>query len=105
MAYAPIASSSAVLSVSTSSVGLSSPPDAATKARVQVLTANIRFWVDGSTPTASQGVQAGPGHVIILYRTEIDNFKAIREGGTDSSLQVSYFAGSYEKDIDWEEAR
>ena len=68
-----------------------SAPSKARTASIQVLTANIRFWTDGGTPTTSAGIRAGDGDWILLSTPdEISGFKAIREGSTSATLQVTY---------------
>jgi hypothetical protein len=52
----------------------------------------IRFWVDGSTPTASEGHRLADGGVVVLDSyAECANFKAIRETSTSGALDVTYF--------------
>jgi len=51
----------------------------------------IRFWIDGSTPTSTQGHYASPGDSIIIVGTNnIRNFKAIKAGADDGELQVTF---------------
>lgn len=83
------------LTVSNTAVGLT-PPGGANYARAQVLTAPIRCWPDGSTPTAAQGEEANITDVIHLYGSELKNFRAIRETAVDASLQISYYKAGYE---------
>jgi len=51
----------------------------------------IRFWIDGSTPTSTEGHYVLPGqNIIITGNSNISNFKAIRASTLDGRLQVSY---------------
>lgn len=56
-----------------------------------VETAQIRFTVDGTTPTVSIGhpVEAGEAFTINGY-DDIVAFRAIRTGGTSGLIQVTY---------------
>lgn len=69
-------------------------------AQVAVFTVNcssgttciLRFFVDGSVPTASAGMRALYGDTVsISGRDNVVNFKAIRETGTSVVLDVQYF--------------
>lgn len=71
-------------------IGLTAPTGARS-AVIQVLTANIRFCLDGTPPTTSLGIQVGDGDWVVLNTPEeITGFKAIREGSTSGVLQVHY---------------
>lgn len=59
-------------------------------ARIDVEGAEIRYWTDGSAPTATEGILAGPGAILYVYATDITRFRAIRSGTFDAVLQVSY---------------
>ena len=64
----------------------------ATRAEMTLETAQIRFWVDGSDPTSSEGHTVNIDDVIVLdSAAQIAGFKAIRTGGSSGSLKVSYF--------------
>ena len=69
------------------------PPSARTIYAVgRVETAQIRFFVDGSTATATNGLLAEIGEMIILEtRWEIDNFSAIRTGGVSGEIWWTFF--------------
>lgn len=78
------------LAVSTSVVTLT-VPRAAMCAEIYVRTASVVFTRDGTNPTATQGIQADPGDIIVLNsRDECDKFKVIRESA-DATLDVEYF--------------
>lgn len=52
----------------------------------------IRFRLDGTAPTASVGIQMNDKDTIIIEGyTNIADFRAIRQGGTDSTLRCQYF--------------
>ena len=58
-------------------------------ARIDVEGAEIRYWTDGSTPTPTEGILAGPGAILYVYATDITRFRATRTT-VDAVLQVSY---------------
>ena len=61
-------------------------------AEIYVRTASIVFTRDGTDPTATQGIQADVGDIILLNsREELENFEAIRQGGTSATIDVEYF--------------
>lgn len=79
------------LSVAGTAVSLT-VPDAAMCAELFVRTASVVFTRSTTAPTATQGVQADPGDIILLNsRAELDNFKAIRATGVSATLDVEYF--------------
>jgi hypothetical protein len=52
---------------------------------------SVVFTRDGTAPTATKGIQANVGDVIVLTsRDELDNFKVIRQSA-DATLDVEYF--------------
>nr|QNO41555.1 hypothetical protein MPGNBCFJ_00019 [Methanosarcinales archaeon ANME-2c ERB4]QNO42069.1 hypothetical protein NIICAKKE_00019 [Methanosarcinales archaeon ANME-2c ERB4]QNO42284.1 hypothetical protein OEDCDHIP_00001 [Methanosarcinales archaeon ANME-2c ERB4]QNO42439.1 hypothetical protein ADMFNEEM_00005 [Methanosarcinales archaeon ANME-2c ERB4]QNO42689.1 hypothetical protein GKPKHNMI_00011 [Methanosarcinales archaeon ANME-2c ERB4] len=64
----------------------------ATRAEMTLETAQIRFRVDGTNPTSSEGHLVEVSDVIILNSAaQIANFKAIRTGATSGVLKVTYF--------------
>ncbi len=73
------------------------PTNGATYARFQVESSNttdaIRYWEDGSIPTASVGFFQGNGFVMELTTAEnIKNFKLIQgTGGGTTSISVTYY--------------
>ncbi|WP_132312531.1 hypothetical protein [Paenibacillus sp. BK033] len=80
----------ATISLSNIAVGLGTVPTGATQAYITTESADIRFWVDGSTPTTSQGHLVLAGEQIILDSAgQLSNFKAITVSGT-ATLQVTY---------------
>jgi hypothetical protein len=63
-------------------------------ALLQVLTNSINFTLDGTTPTASVGYLAAANDLIHLNSfQEIKAFQAIRNGGADGAIEVTYFYG------------
>ena len=58
--------------------------------------APIRWWADGSAPTASEGHLMQVGDVIEWmdegnYKSVIERFRAIREGNVSGTVQVSFY--------------
>lgn len=79
------------LSISTTVVTLTVPA-AAMCGEIYVRTASIVFTRSTTDPTATLGFQADPNDIIMLNsRAELDRFEAIRQGGTDASVDVEYF--------------
>lgn len=61
-------------------------------AKVTIDSQPIRYWNDGSVPTANDGLYAAAGTVIELRSSEeIINFKMIRQGATDANATVVYY--------------
>ena len=53
-------------------------------------TAAVRFWLDGSTPSASVGHLLEPGDVLLLdSRAQIAAFRAYRRDATSATLRIS----------------
>ncbi|MCB7128068.1 MAG: hypothetical protein J3T61_00830 [Candidatus Brocadiales bacterium] len=66
-------------------------PDGAMCAEIYVRTASVVFTRDGTAPTATKGMQADAGDIILLNsRDELDQFKVIRQS-TDATVEVEYF--------------
>lgn len=76
----------------TSAVTLT-PPTGATKIMLQALTQNVRFTLDGTTPTASLGFQlkAGDPAVIVQIGNDV-TLKVIEETAT-ADLQYQWGKG------------
>lgn len=82
------------LTIDATAGGISLTPTAnesVAKAVVQVFTAPIRFWTDGTAPTATTGHRADVYDTIELDIDEVANFKAIRESGVSASLAITYY--------------
>lgn len=87
----PTASNQYGLSISTATVSLTVPA-AANVAEIYVRTASIVYKTDAGTPTATEGKQANPDDIIVLNsRAELDNFRAVRQGGANATVDVEYF--------------
>ncbi len=51
----------------------------------------IRMWIDGSDPTSSEGLLVDEGaKLVFANRTQARNFRAIRDGADDATLNVQY---------------
>jgi hypothetical protein len=56
-----------------------------------VETAQIRYRVDGTDPTSSEGIALNIGDTLVLEGSDdLLKFRAIRTGGTDAVLKCSY---------------
>ena len=63
----------------------------ATFATITVETAQIRFTLDGTTPTATVGHLLNPGDILTLDSAEqITQAQFIRVGATSGTIKVSY---------------
>lgn len=85
------------LTVSSTAIGATASvysPSGATGAERAFLScenAPIRYCYDGTTPTATVGHLLAPGELLIIEQPlNIAQFRAIRSGGTDARLQVTY---------------
>lgn len=91
--YDPVSFAHEIITVADSVIALTPATYLdALHAEITVEVAEIRYWDDGGDPTASEG-HAVDEHDIIILDTDaaIENFKAIRTGGTSGVLMVSYF--------------
>ena len=58
-----------------------------------VETADVRFWMDGSAPTATAGhVMKAGDYFSLCSPSMIERFKATRASATDAIVRVTYFA-------------
>ncbi len=95
--YVPFASETLVVSstakILTASVYAPADVRPARYAEITVEEADLRYWKDGTTPTATAGHRRKVDTEILSLHGihEISNLKAIREGGTDSKIRVTYF--------------
>ena len=79
------------LSVTSGTVVTLTIPDGAMVAEIYVRTAPVVFTRDGTDPTATLGIQANAGDIIVLNsRAELDNFKTIAVS-TTATMDVEYF--------------
>lgn len=86
----PVKGSQFGLSVSSSVVRLT-VPDAAECAEITVRSNTVVFTRDGTDPTATKGMPANTGDIIMLNsRAELIGFEVIRESA-DATLDVTYF--------------
>jgi hypothetical protein len=86
------------ITVSTSAVGLTAAnldpaagprPDAVV---ISVEAQPIRYRVDGTDPTSTEGHPAVDGDVIVLRSHQaLKQLRAIRSGATDATLRVTYY--------------
>jgi len=79
------------LTVSSTAIGFAAIADKASAALVSVETANIRYWADGSTPTATDGMPVEAGDQF-LVNANLSAFRAIATG-SDATLQIIYLDG------------
>lgn len=83
------------LTVSSTAVQLTAATKAGkAKAKIYVETSPIRYWLDGSTPTATVGHKAAAGSEIILdEQEEVLNFYVVLDtaAGADATLRVTYY--------------
>lgn len=85
-AFETITVSNAVKTLTASKYG-----DSVKRAVITIQNAQLRYNYNGSTPTATVGHAVNPFDVIVLIGTSnIQNFKAIRKGTTDSVISVTY---------------
>ena len=79
------------LSVTSATVITLTVPRAANVAEIYVRTAPVVFTRDGTDPTATAGIQADAGDIIVLNsRDELDKFEVIAVA-TTATLDVEYF--------------
>ena len=85
------------ITVSTSAVGFTAaqinPANAqrAERAFITVEGAAIRFRMDGNSPTSSEGhLLLANSSCVLSGQNALAKFKAIRDGGTDGTLKVTY---------------
>jgi hypothetical protein len=64
------------------------------KALLTLETAEIRWWIDGTDPTATEGhpLEAGQNLTLEGYKN-LSQFRAIRTGATSGVLKVTYLLG------------
>jgi hypothetical protein len=86
--FNPIGAHNSGLSIS-SAVTLT-PPAGATKLLIQTLTQNIRYTLDGTTPTASKGFQLVAGDPPIIIPIGHDMTVKIIEEASTASLQYQF---------------
>lgn len=89
----PFAYESKTVDATSGGVALTSGTyDDATRAEMTLETAQIRFRMDGTNPSATEGHLVEVGDPIVLNSAaQIAAFKAIRTGGTSGVLKATYF--------------
>lgn len=87
------------ITVSTAAIGFTSATITTTTASAAYAfftleTADIRYRVDGVDPTAAVGHAAAASSAnFVCGRAAVVAFRAIRSGGSDSTMRVTYFKG------------
>lgn len=88
----PVTGAQFALAVTSATVVTLTVPNAAMTAEVYVRTAPVVFTRDGTAPTATKGIQADVGDIIVLNsRAELDKFKVIAVS-TSATLDLEYFS-------------
>ena len=90
-AFEEITVSTAVKNLTVATYKASGGWGSAQKAQVQVLNAPIRVKLNGDSPTTTAGfVESNGSSFMLENEAEILGFRAIRDGGSDAKIQVSY---------------
>lgn len=83
-----VAGTSVPLTATTYDPGTGTP---ALMAHVQCETAQVRYRIDGTDPTATVGTILDPGDELIVWGTmDIQTIEFIRTGGVSATLNVHY---------------
>lgn len=99
MAFTPTRLGRAEYTVSTAALALTATPDAgdtlpadAGTVFIQTEDENIRVSWDGTTPSATLGLQVTSANspLIITDRSALENLQMIREGASDAAVNVAY---------------
>lgn len=62
------------------------------KAYITCEDADLRYRIDGTDPTSSEGHALASGDALTLISlVEIQQFKAIRSGGSNAAIRVTYY--------------
>ena len=97
--WAPLTGAAEAITVAATSIGLSETryrgligePGMAGRAIANLETAQIRYYWDGTVPTATAGHVAEAGDELIIEGLEaLEKFRAIRTGGVSATLNVTY---------------
>ena len=94
--FSPIVGALYTQSVDDTAAGIlaASIPTSATWAEGYVRTASVVITKDGTTPTATLGLQADPGDVIFLRsRDEIVGYTALRQAATTATVDWEFYSG------------
>ena len=65
-------------------------PAGATKWMVQAITQNVRFTMDGTTPTASKGFQLKAGDPVVIVPISVITILTVIEEAATSDLQFQF---------------
>ncbi len=65
--------------------------DACAMVMVTIEDADVRYWIDGSNPTASAGHRLFVGDIREFVGPAASRLKFIRVGSTDGVVQITYF--------------
>ena len=94
--FVPVSFAKETLTVGATAVPLTAtvyaPQDgqpSVTMAYCSVETGAIRFWVNGSIPTAAVGIPVATGSYITVCQTDVRRFQAIRQT-VDATLSCTY---------------
>jgi hypothetical protein len=88
----PVNDSKQILSPTVSTTVTLTPPKGASWAWMQALSATVRWWDDGATPTVSQGFELAAGSYL-EFTGDLLRFKAVAASGTPT-LNVTYYRSS-----------
>ena len=79
------------LTVGNAAVGFASIPTTAVRAFITVEDAAIRFRVDGTSPSTSEGHVVNESDIILIESaSDIEVFQAIRDDAVDAVLKITY---------------
>jgi len=96
LGYARYVVSSAVVTLRTApAAGVVLPSNVKTALIQNIDPANTLAWSDdpNTTPSATEGMQLGPGQSLVYDGSNPAQFKMIRAGGTDvTSIRIAYYS-------------
>lgn len=81
------------LTIGATAIGFTVATMAAAKAASvgQIETASIRWWDDGTTPTATTGHKVDAGQLLCVYGSALGRWKAIAVTATSATAPVSFY--------------
>lgn len=89
--YEAITVSTSALGFTASLINLGGGHQQANSATCTLETAAIRYTIDGTTPTSTVGMLWNAGETKAIVGNQFMNqFRAIRDGGTDGDLRCTY---------------
>lgn len=66
----------------------------ASAALLTVVTNGVYYTLDGSTPSASVGIELTTGDQLMIYGFQkLKSLRMIRSGGSDATVEVTYYKG------------